>query len=113
MFLLAACAAPGKVKNYNETTQANFIDKCVEANGAKDSDAVARDQCTRWYDAVKAKYSFDQFKKLDADLRAAIDDGTVKNATDLQNRFPDYYNLITTCCNQVGPSAPTTTAAGG
>jgi hypothetical protein len=110
LFVLAGCAAPGKVKDYNDTVESNFVDKCVEANDGKDTQA--RDRCTCWYGKIKEKYSYEDFKKLDRDLKAAVDDGSLRTSQDLQKNFKDYYDLVTsTDCNKAGPSAPTTTAA--
>lgn len=110
LVVLAGCSTPGKVKDYNDTVAANFIDKCVEANDAKDTEAAARERCTCWYDKIKAKYSFEDFKRLDNNLKDAVDDGTLENSADLERNFKDYYDLVTSPdCNKAGPSAPTTT----
>jgi hypothetical protein len=101
--LLAGCAAPGQVKAYNEQVEENFVSKCVEANDAKGPNPESTCKC--WYTKITEQYSFDEFKRLDADLKQAVEDEKIKSSADLKAQFPKYYELITTTCQQSGVSA--------
>jgi hypothetical protein len=101
--LLAGCSAPGSVKDYNADTQTNYVNACEQANTSLDAAKAAR-MCQCWYDAVKSSMPFSDFKALDANIKKAVEDGTLKSPDDFKQQFPTYYTLVTTKCQESGPT---------
>jgi hypothetical protein len=109
LLALTACAPPGQVRNYNETVRQNYVSRCVEANtGDGQSQAETTRICECWFGKVQEAYDFDEFKRLDSDLREAVRNGTLKTRNDLQTQFRGYHDLLVESgCETQGPQAPT------
>jgi hypothetical protein len=109
--VLAGCSTNNGPKDYNDAVKANFTNSCNEANPAKKDVPDANTFCQCTYEAIKAGFTFDEFKALDTKLRDALanKDTAPKNADDIANLDTRYATAVKSCVT-TGPSAPATSS---
>ncbi len=70
VLVLSACTPSGQPKDYDTTTEENFIEAC-ELNGDEQATDVAA-VCRCSYDAIVAQIPFEDFERFDEELRDDI-----------------------------------------
>ena len=74
VLLLAACGNSGEPTSYDDTVEENFTSGCeVAAQADSDIRPVAPRYCACAYERLVAEISFDDFKKLDDDVKDDAD----------------------------------------
>ncbi len=109
---LAGCAPSNDPSRYTDEVRENFLTACTEGSQGKLGEQAARDYCTCVYDDIsrpeeQGGIAFDDFKKLDDELRDRIGDD-VNNADDLATVNQRYRDIIG-ICSSAGPRPVTTT----